>query len=235
MHLKQVTIVQENFPTRDHYPFNLALLARTRTVDLNRPITLFVGENGTGKSTLLKAICRRCNIHIWEGHYRTRFEVNRFENALPQALEPQWADGPVPGSFFSAELFRNFSQLVDEWAASNPGLLAYFGGKSLITQSHGQSFMAFFKAIYKVKGLHLLDEPETALSPQSQLALLDVLTAMSAAGHAQFIVATHSPILMSCPGAVAYSFDAVPLAPVDVRTTTHFRVYRDFFRNQPDS
>jgi len=232
MHLRHATIVPENFPTRDHYPFNLPLLAQTRTVDLDRPITLFVGENGTGKSTLLKAICRRCNIHIWEGRYRTRYEVNRFENALPQALGLQWRNGPVPGSFFSAELFRNFSQLVDEWAASNPGLLDYFGGQSLVSQSHGQSFMAFFKAIYKVKGLHLLDEPETALSPQSQMALLDVLTAMSRAGHAQFIIATHSPILMACPDALAYSFDTIPLAPVDVRTTSHYRVYREFFRAQ---
>jgi predicted ATPase len=232
MHLKQVTIGQEDFPTRDHYPFTLPVLLNTRTVVFNRPVTLFVGENGTGKSTLLKAICRRCNIHIWEGAYRTRFEVNRFENALPQALKPEWTAGPVPGSFFSAELFRNFSQLVDEWAASNPGLLEYFGGKSLVSQSHGQSFMAFFKAIYKVKGLHLLDEPETALSPQSQLALHDVLTRMGRAGHAQFIIATHSPILMSCPDAVAYSFDQIPLAPVDVRTTSHYRIYRDFFRAQ---
>lgn len=148
---------------------------------------------------------------------------------LPGALDILWNAGPVPGSFFSPELFRNFSQLVDEWAVNNPELLNYFGGDSLITQSHGQSTMSYFKSIYRVKGVHFLDEPEAALSPRTQLELLALLTDMSRAGHAQFIVSTHSPILMSLDQAVLYSFDNDVIETTSYRETSHFMVYKRFF------
>jgi predicted ATPase len=231
MHLRQVIIDQHRFPTQDSYPFNLPILQQSRTLELTSPVTLFVGENGTGKSTLLQALCRRCNIHIWEGMYRTRATTNRYENMLPGALDIRWNAGPVPGSFFSPELFRNFSQLVDEWAVNNPGLLDYFGGDSLITQSHGQSSMAYFRSIYKVRGVHFLDEPEAALSPQTQLELLALLTDMSRAGHAQFIISTHSPILMSLQQAVLYSFDNDVIQATSYRDTRHYKVYKNFFGN----
>ena len=88
--------------------------------------------------------------------------------------------------------------------------------------------MTYFEARYKIKGLYFLDEPETALSPKTQLALLNVLTAMSRDGHAQFIVASHSPILLSCPGAKLYDFNREALQPVDYEATEHFRFYHDF-------
>ena len=229
MHLKRVSIVRDRFPTTDAYPFNLPIIQHTGAIDFPAPVTVFTGENGTGKSTLLKALCRRCNIHIWEGMHRTKYTANRFENMLHLSLDITWADGAVPGSFFSPELFRNFSQLVDEWATGNPGLLDYFGGQSLITQSHGQSCMAYFQSVYRVKGLHFLDEPEAALSPQTQLELLAVLTAMSAAGHAQFIVSTHSPILMACPGAWVYDFNQPVIAATTYQETRHYQIYKDFF------
>jgi len=231
MHLENVTIKHDRFPTTRTYPFNLQLLQQTRSLDLNNPVTIFTGENGTGKSTLLKALCMKCNIHIWEGMYRTRFEVNQFEDTLHQALDITWKDGSVPGSFFSPELFRNFSQLVDEWASSNPGILKYYGGESLITKSHGQSCMAYFKSIYKIKGLYFLDEPESALSPKTQLELLNVLGEMSTAGHAQFIISTHSPILMSCQDAMLYSFDNNKIENTSFKNTSHFEVYNQFFKS----
>ena len=229
MHLSKVVINQDEFPTKEAYPFNLPVLQHTRSLELSRPVVIFTGENGTGKSTLLKALCRRCRIHIWEGMNRTSFDDNRFEHVLPDVLDIKWQNGAVPGSYFSPELFRNFSQLVDEWAISNPELLAYFGGESLVSQSHGQSCMAFFESIYKVKGLHFMDEPEAALSPRTQLALLDLLTQMSQAGHAQFIISTHSPILMSCPLAIHYSFDTPAIEPIHYKETSHYKVYKDFF------
>ena len=134
----------------------------------------------------------------------------------------------VPGSYFDSEISKNFAQYLDEWAASDPGILNYFGGKSLMTQSHGQSLMSFFKARYRFKGLYFLDEPETALSPKSQLELLQVLKQNSESGHAQFIIATHSPILMACPGATIYSFDEIPVKQIDYEKTEHYRIYRDF-------
>ncbi|MCB2184215.1 MAG: AAA family ATPase [Desulfobulbaceae bacterium] len=230
MHLKKVIIGQDRFPTREAYPFNLPFLQKTPCIPFRTPVTLFTGENGTGKSTLLLALCRRCNIHIWEGQSKTRCETNPYEHLLHRVLDIEWTNGSVPGSFFSPELFRNFTQLVDEWASTSPELLEYFGGKSLITQSHGQSCMSFFKSRYKIKGLHFLDEPEAALSPKSQLELLNVITEMSSAGHAQFIISTHSPILMSCTNAVLYNFSSSAIEPLSYKETEHYRVYRDFFR-----
>lgn len=231
LHLKGVTLLPDQFPTRNHYPFNIDLLQKTRTIQFSSPVTFFTGENGSGKSTLLQALAHKCRIHIWSGMERTRSIINPFEDKLFLYLEAEWMDGPVPGSFFASQIFQNFAQLLDEWEACNPGQIDYFGGKSLLTQSHGQSLMSFFRARYKIKGLYLLDEPETALSPKSQIELLKLLQEMGGLGHAQFIISTHSPILMACPGAVIYTFDQSPVKAIDYENTEHYLVYRHFMEN----
>jgi predicted ATPase len=192
-------------------------------------VCFFVGENGSGKSTLLKALAKRCDIYIWRGIERTRYAPNPYEEQLFKYLQLRWRDGKVPGSFFASEMFRNFSQLLDEWASSDPGLLEYFGNRSLMAQSHGQGHIAFFESRFALRGLYLVDEPENALSPRSQLQLLDILRKAVAGGEGQFIVATHSPILLSLEGAQLLSFDTVPVSAVAYRDTDHFRVYKDFF------
>ena len=227
-HIENVTFCLENSPTKAAYPFNLPVFQQTPQLNFSSPVTFFSGENGTGKSTLLAALAEKCRIHIWEGVERARYERNPYEKMFHKFITIKWVDGPVPGSYFDAEISKNFAAYLDEWAASDPGILDYFGGKSLLTQSHGQSLMSFFKARYRFKGLYLLDEPETALSPGSQLELVRLLREMAAAGHAQFIIASHSPILLACPGAVIYSFDQIPIQPVPYRETEHYRVYRDF-------
>jgi predicted ATPase len=232
MHLRSVTFDPERYPVQDQYPFNLPAFRQTEQLTFANPVTLFVGENGTGKSTLLEALAHRCGIFIWRDSERRRFENNPYEDRLGDYISVQWVDARVPGSFFGSSVFQDFVRVLDEWAAAEPAQLKYFGGKSLATQSHGQSIMSFFKARYQIMGLYLLDEPETALSPKTQLDLLDLLTKMSRAGHAQFIVATHSPILLACPGATIFSFDHVPITPVDYEGTEHYRLYRDFMEDR---
>ncbi|MBU2511245.1 AAA family ATPase [bacterium] len=232
MHLKQIIIDQSRFPTEEEYPFNLSVFKKTQRLELTHPVTILTGENGSGKSTFLKGLCRRCNIHIWEGAMRTPYRFNPYENMLPQVLDLEWTNGSVQGSFFSPELFRNYSQLVDEWATSSPGVLKHYGGSSLVTQSHGQSCMAYFKSMYKVEGLYFLDEPESALSPKTQLELLALLTETSKKGHAQFIIATHSPILMSCDQAALYSFDGETIESTSFKKTEHYKVYHEFFNGR---
>jgi predicted ATPase len=144
----------------------------------------------------------------------------------------EWTDGSVPGSFFSSETFKDFAKYLDEGAAVNPDIFKYFGGASLITQSHGQSLMSLFRGRYKIRGLYFLDEPETALSPKSQLELLTILNDMGKAGHSQFIIATHSPILLACPGAEIYSFDQMPIKRVTYEETEHYKIYKHFMQNQ---
>jgi len=232
MHLKQILLHPDKYPTRDRYPFNQAIFHETKRIVFQTPVTLFVGENGTGKSTLLEAICTRCNIHIWRHNERTRYEHNPYEKVFYQYLSTEWVDGEIPGSFFASDTFRDFARSLDEWAAADPGTLKYFGGKSLITQSHGQSLMTHFRSRYKIKGVYFLDEPETALSPKTQLELLALLHDMSDAGHAQFIIATHSPILLACPGATIYSFDHIPVREITYEETDHYRIYKDFIEHR---
>jgi predicted ATPase len=228
MHLKEVTFHSGKYPARDCYPFNLPLFHETKQITFDSPVTLFAGENGTGKSTLLEALAAACNIHIWRNMATNRPDCNPYEDKFHRYISVAWSNGRVPGSFFGSKVFQHFAELLDEWAASDRGQLNYFGGKSLTTQSHGQSLMSFFRSRYQIKGLYLLDEPETALSPRSQIELLHLLENMSVAGHAQFIIATHSPLLLACPQAIIYTFDNSPIRRIKYEQTDHYLVYRDF-------
>jgi predicted ATPase len=231
-HVKSLTLLHEKFPTDKHYPFTLPILNKTEKLSFDTPVSLFVGENGTGKSTLLEAIARSCGVHIWSTSEGPRYQVNRYEKQLHKCLRLEWSNGRVPGAFFGSEIFKDFANILEEWAVSDPGQLKYFGGKSLVTQSHGQSVMSYFRARYKVRGVYLLDEPETALSPRSQLELLEIVGENSQAGHAQFIIATHSPILLACAGATIFSFDYIPLRVIEYEETEHYQIYKRFLLEQ---
>jgi predicted ATPase len=231
MHLSEVAIHPEMFPTRDLYPFNLDLFYNQTTLYFKNPVTFFVGENGTGKSTLIDAIAEKCRIYSWQGVDRIRFNRSRYERDFHRVIRIKWTNGSVPGSFFSSQVFRNFSSLVDEWAESDPEILEYFGGKPLRNQSHGQSLMSFFRSRFRIKGFYLLDEPETALSPKSQIELLRIVNDMSKQGHAQFIIATHSPILLACPGSTIYSFDRSCIEQTTYEQTDYYQVYKRFMND----
>lgn len=227
-HIDSVTLRHEDFPTREHYPFSLPIFHQTKNLPFETPVTFFVGENGSGKSTLLGGIARACRIHIWRSQGGARYRYNRFEEKLHECLRIGWSDGPVPGAYFGSEIFKDFTLMLDDWASTDPGQLKYFGGASLVTQSHGQSMMSYFRTRYAIKGLYLLDEPETALSPRSQMELLEIIGENCRSGHAQFIIATHSPILLSFTGARIYSFDHIPVRAVEYEETEHYRIYKDF-------
>lgn len=232
MHLERISFENSKFPVADKYPFSLEVLRQTPGISFTSPVTFFVGENGSGKTTVLKAICIKSGIHIWQDEFRKRYINNPYEEELYRYITLQWSNGSVPGSYFSSQIFQDFTKYLDDWAVATPEILEYYGGDSLTTRSHGQSLMSYFQSRYKIRGLYFLDEPESALSPKNQLAFLDILSGCVQDGHAQFIIATQSPIIMSLPGAVIYSFDHVPLRTVDYQDTEHFRVYRDFMNNR---
>ena len=231
MYLKKITILREKFPTEDRYPFSIETFQKTKRLSFETPVTIFAGENGTGKSTLLEAICRKCGIYIWAGEQRQSYKNNPYEKSMYKAIDVEWSKGKVPGSFFTSDVFKHFSKLLDEWAVNSPDLFEYFGGKSLITQSHGQGIISFFKARYRIKGLYLMDEPETALSPRTQLELVNVLKETGQNGTSQFILATHSPILMACPGARIFNFDENPINEIKYEKTEHYRIYKNFMED----
>jgi predicted ATPase len=232
MHLKSVSIHANEFPRRDVYPFNIAPLQKTESVVFENPVTCFVGENGTGKSTLLEAMAITCGIHIWKNSEWSRPAHNPYEETFHRYLSVDWSEDRVPGSFFGSDIFRQFAEMLDGWASADQGQLSYFGGRSLTVQSHGQSLMSFFRNRYRLRGLYLLDEPETALSPKSQIELLHLLRQTAANGHVQYIIATHSPILLACPDASIYSFDETPLKRIQYEETEHYRIYKAFMEDR---
>ena len=227
-HISRVTLHHDKYPCRTHYPFSLPLFNLTDQVCFDAPVTVFVGENGTGKSTMLQAIALACNIHIWHKEDGARCQVNPFEDQLFRYLSVDWVDKPVPGAYFGSDIFNDFRRIVDSWAANDPAQLSYFGGASLLTQSHGQSTMSYFESRYKIKGLYFLDEPETALSPKSQLKLMKIITENAGKGHAQFIIATHSPLMLGIEGAQIFSFDSSPVQETGYTDTEHYRLYKSF-------
>ena len=134
MHVRSVTLHPDKYPTREHYPFNLPIFWETPQVAFDTPVTLFVGENGTGKSTLLEALAYQCGIHIWREEERRRAVFNPYEDRLRHCISVAWTNDPVPGAFFGSSVFLDFVRILDEWAVSDPGQLKYWGGKSLLTQ-----------------------------------------------------------------------------------------------------
>jgi predicted ATPase len=232
MYITRVRINGDDFPTHRHYPFNVPILNETSELQLERPVAFFVGENGSGKSTLLDAITRKCGIHIWDRPKRHLAHENPYEDRLKDFIEVTWSNGRVPGSLFRAETFHDMADFLDDLALCDPGRLKYHGGRLLNVLSHGEGILSYFSGRFQVKGLYLLDEPEAALSPQSQVQFLKLLQALEAEGHAQFIMATHSPILMAYPGAQIFSFDADHVKEVCYRETTHYQIYKQFFTDE---
>jgi predicted ATPase len=229
VYLTRARIERDSFPTRQFYPFNIPALKKTAELAFHKPVIFFVGENGSGKSTLLEAIARKCGIHIWDKPRRHPAHNNPYEARLANHVTVTWANGQVPGSLFQAETFHDLADFLDDVALCDPGRLAYHGGNILNTLSHGEGILSYFGGRFCVKGIYFLDEPEAALSPASQIEFLNLLQRFAARGQAQFIIATHSPILLACPGAQIFSFDTSCIQEVEYEETAHYRLYRQFF------
>jgi predicted ATPase len=232
MHLIKVSFNSDSFPTHQFYPFNLPILRRPDELAFSRPMSFFVGENGSGKSTLLEAITRKCGVHIWHKPKRHVAHDNPYETRLADYLTLTWANGYVPGSLFRAETFHDFADFLDDVALCDPGRLKYHGGRILNTLSHGEGILSYFSSRYHIKGIYFLDEPEAALSPTSQIKFLRQLQALEAEGQAQFIIATHSPILLAYPGAQIFSFDSSRIEEVAYEDTSHYKIYKQFFTDR---
>jgi len=225
--LKRLTLLPERMEG-DDYPFNLPILESGQlALSFDRPITFFVGDNGTGKSTLLEAIARQCGFSVLGGGRNQASRDPTDGPDLAPALRLSWLPKVSKGFFLRAESFFDFASYIDEMG---PEAQEPYGGKPLHAQSHGQSFFALFEN--RLRGarqaIYLLDEPEAALSPQRQIEFLGLLRAWEEPGNVQMIIATHSPIIMSYPRAALLSFDGGRIRPARYTETDHYRVTRRF-------
>lgn len=240
----------------DGYPFSLPLVRQLRALRFEAPVTFFVGENGSGKSTMLEAIAAAMGA-VTAGGEDVRDDPSLAPaRGLGRHLTLTWSQKNHHGFFLRAEDFYNFGvrmarlvrELDDEAAAferelSDYGLQLAQGtvraqrealvrryGEDLNARSHGESFLQFFQARFVPGGIYLLDEPDTALSPQRQLALLAMLKDM-VEQEAQFIIATHSPIVLALPGATILAFDGARIAPIAYDALENVTLTRSFLAN----
>jgi predicted ATPase len=224
--LRRVTSLPEKVdPTR--YPFNVRAFSRGIDIAFRTNVTFFVGENGSGKSTLLEALAECCGFGPEGGNRDHHREALAERSELAQALRLSWLPKVAEGFFMRAESFFNFATYIEQVSD-----LRAYGGRSLLAQSHGESFLSLFGNRFE-QGLYILDEPEAALSPQRQLSFLKIIHDLEKPAQAQFLISTHSPILLSYPGAVLLSLDGDVIEEIAYRETEHYRVTREFL-NSPE-
>jgi len=223
-YLIDITLLRDSVSSFDEYPFSLPALRNLRTLEFHPDVTYFIGENGRGKSTLMEAIAQLLKYNPEGGNKNTLFSTRETHSNLYKYLKPGKSyKMPTDGYFLRAESFYNVASYVDETE-----YLAGYGGKSLHAQSHGESFLALLGNKFRGDGLYLLDEPEAALSTSRQLSALAIIHRLIEAD-SQFIIATHSPIIMAYPGARIYLFSDTGIHEIEYEETDHYKISKDFF------
>lgn len=196
-----------------------------------KKVTFLIGENGSGKSTLLEAIAVAMGFNPEGGTKNFSFSFRDTHSDLHKYLRVSRNDYPKDGFFLRVESFYNFASMVDDLdgGGSRP-LIDSYGGVSLHQQSHGESFMALIRNRFAGNGLYLLDEPEAALSPSKLMELLIHIHELSKR-NSQFIISTHSPILMSYPGCDLFELNGEGIRKVNYHETDHYRITKEFIEN----
>jgi predicted ATPase len=214
----------------DRYPFNLPAVRTLDKLEMHPKLTFLIGENGSGKSTLLEALAGSLGFNAEGGSKNFRFGTRLSHSELHEVLRvAKGYKRPRDGFFLRAESFFNVATEIEhlDEGPGGPPVIGGYGGRSLHEQSHGESFLALLMNRFGRQGLYLLDEPEAALSPQRQLAALARLHQL-VQQQSQFVIATHSPLLMAYPDAWIYQCTADGVHRVAYEDTEHYRVTRDF-------
>lgn len=220
------------------YPFNVVSIKNLTHLTFHPKVTFLVGENGSGKSTLLEAIAIHLGFNAEGGSRNFNFSTKSSHSTLHEFLEIKkgWKQ-PKDNYFFRAESFYNVATAIEELDAEaekhggyGKPITSFFGGKSLHEQSHGESFFTLLTKRFVGNGLYLFDEPEAALSPTRQLSMLTRLHDLCLQ-NSQFVIATHSPILLSYPNALIYQITEDGINEVSYEETEHYQTTRNFLNN----
>src|SRR5690348_13729282 len=223
-YLRRIWLDPSRIDDRAAYPFCLPFLHDDFELNFDQPITIIVGENGTGKSTLLEGIAVLAGYDEAGGGkgYRPVDHSNAIEamgGELSEALRASWLPKITKGWFFRAETFFSVARYLDSVGSE----------ADFLSHSHGEGFMRFFEERCQRQGIFIFDEPESALSPSRQIEFLKLLHMMETSGRSQVIMATHSPMLMAYPNATLLRLTKYGLEPVTVEQTDHYKTMREFF------
>lgn len=238
--LKKITLLRERVEDWTTYPFSVPTIAAFTEIDITSRVIFFAGENGTGKSTLLEAIASHYGFGPEGGnrniHHDTT-EHNHSTDTLVRALRLSFDRRTGAGFFLRAESFFNTASHLDELDKQGlgPPILSFYGGRSLHSRSHGETFFTLLEHKFRRNGLFLLDEPEAALSPQRQLAFLVLMhDTLQKYKDAQFIISTHSPVLLGYPDAQILSFDSAPPQWIGYEETAPLQIVRYFLNDREE-
>jgi predicted ATPase len=222
--IRSVSLQREDVASFDEYPFNVPVVRNLDELVFDSQVTFLIGENGSGKSTLIEAIAIACGFNPEGGSKNFNFETRAETSPLYRLMRVvRGYKRPTDGYFLRAESFFNVATEIDERQ-----LASYYGGRSLHEMSHGEAFFTLLNDRLLGGGLYIFDEPEAALSPTRQMAMLTRMHEL-VGDASQLIIATHSPILMAYPGAQILEIVDGELRRVKYEETEHFQVMRQFF------
>jgi predicted ATPase len=225
-YLRSIALKREQVDSFESYPFCLPAIRGLSNLDFHPKVTFIVGENGSGKSTILEAIATAYGFNPEGGTKNFNFSSNDTHSELYRYIKlVKGIAKPRDGFFLRAESFYNLASNIEEM----PDLFKYYGGRSLHEQSHGESFFAVFMNRFGGNGVYILDEPEAALSPSRQMAMVSRIHDL-VNENSQFIIATHSPIIMAYPDATIYEIKE-GINSVKYEETEHYQVTRGFLNN----
>lgn len=229
-YLLELKCLRERIPDASVFPYTIPVVRHLTTLAFHPKVTFFVGENGSGKSTILEAIAVAMGLNAEGGSASFRFATRESHSTLDECLRlSRTLVSPADSYFLRAESFFNVATEIENLDKEpfGPKLIGAYGGESLHEQSHGESFFALFKNRFRDNGLYFMDEPEAALSPQRQLAFLSILHDYIRRG-CQFVIATHSPIILAYPEATIHHFSHKGIRTVPYTETEHYLITRDF-------
>ena len=231
--LRGITIPKLSAAQRKEYPFNVPAVATAENILFHQNVTFLTGENGSGKSTLIEAIAIAAGFNAEGGTKNFNFATRHSESSLHESLQlirnPRYEK---TGFFLRAESFYNVASAIDALDEGGGGrkIIDYYGGTSLHNQSHGESFMALVEHRFGPNGLYILDEPESALSAGRQMKLLGMIHQRVQTG-CQFIIATHSPILLAYPQSGLYELNASGVRNITYEDSAPYTVTRSFLNH----